>query len=181
MVVQFCRNKLSECICLYIKILCIFGKDEKLTYYLNYEIMNPKYFSGLILIIVAFLSLFSSCEISPLPDIEPDPLYHIAGITNWTGHDPEICDPGRKLIFAITFHNKTKEYELEPDRSTACHWEGIEEGDVMKVVVMDENRDMIHTRIKNYTPSNPERPSLALNKLPYIQVCRMNDLELRGF
>ena len=123
----------------------------------------------------------TSCQEEELTKLNNDPLPFVAAVINWTGHNPFICSTGETLIFSVTANNNTQEFKLPPDSSVSYFEEGVDEGDVIRVVVMDENRDMIHTRTKNYYPSNPELPGDGDSNTPAIKVCQIDELELLGF
>lgn len=100
-------------------------------------------------------------------------------VSNWTGHWRH-CSPGETLVFSVTANNNTQEFTLGKD-SGASYREELEEGDIINIAVMKPNRDIIHSRSKTFSPSNPERPSPDGNNLPVIEICKIDKLDLYGF
>lgn len=104
----------------------------------------------------------------------------VIGVSNWTGHWDEICSPGETLIFQITAKDNTQEFTIPAD-SDKSYIEDIEEGDLIKIQVFNENGSLILSGSKDYKPSNPDIASPALNGAPFIQVCNIGELEMFGF
>ena len=130
--------------------------------------------------VLTFLLVFSSCT-PEYDDFEAKTNEELTLIvvSNWTGHW-RYCSPGETLIFSVTAKNNTQEFTLGKD-SGASYREELEEGDLINIAVMKPNRDIIHSRSKTFSPSNPEKPSPDGNNLPVIEVCNIDQLDLYGF
>ena len=133
-----------------------------------------------ILYLIPLCVFFGSCE-PEYADYEGINYEHLTfiGVSNWTGHWRN-CSPGETLIFSVSVKHTTQEFTL-PFNSDASFKAEFEEGDMIHIVVMDENRDIIHIRSKDFSPSDPEKSSPEGDKKPFIQVCDIDRLDLYGF
>lgn len=104
----------------------------------------------------------------------------IIALINWTGHWDALCSPGEKLTFSITHKNENQRFDVEAD-SGAPFRADIKEGDLIKIIVMNSEGNVIHSRSKNYEPSNPEVPAGGLDMKPVIRVCQIDRLDVEGF
>lgn len=104
----------------------------------------------------------------------------IIALNNWTGHWDAICSPGQKLTFSITHNEKTQRFDIDAD-SGAPFRADLQEGDLIKIIVQDTDGNVLHSRSKNFEPSNPERPAKGLDMTPIITVCQIDRLDVEGF
>ena len=122
-----------------------------------------------------------SCESADIIDNEPEDLGTMIALTNWTGHWRN-CDKGETLIFLLKVNNKTAEEFTITQDSGAAFWSDIEEGDLLQIQIMQENRNVILRGSKTFMPSDPERVDLAnRSRTPNIRVCKLNQLDLFDF
>ena len=101
-------------------------------------------------------------------------------VSNWTGHPNRICSPGETLLFTVTKRGNAQEFELAPDTG-ATYYDDLEEGDLLEIQVRRKDGEILHQRTRQFTPSDPDRPSPDLNRTPIIQVCEIGRLDLLGF
>ncbi len=129
--------------------------------------------------IALLCTLFVSCTENDSDDqlVERLP---VIGLVNWTGHWDALCSPGENLTFSITHEGKNQRFEIEADSGAAFNAD-LKEGDLIKIVVLNNNGDVIHSRSKNFEPSNPERPARGLDMTPVITVCQIDRLDVEGF
>ena len=137
--------------------------------------------SNKVVYLLALASLFYSCSLDDDSNTISEPIGPWIGLSNWTGHWDAICSPGQTLVFSVTAHSNTQTFEIPFDSGATYREAKLKEGDLIRVVIMDKNRNVIHSRSKNFYPSNPERPAPGLKGAPIIQVCDVGRLDLLGF
>ncbi len=129
-------------------------------------------------ILITCLS-FASCSDEDSEPIAGEDLPVIA-LVNWTGHWDALCSPGEKLIFSITHDEKTQRFEIEADSGAPFNAD-LKEGDLINIIVQDADGNVLHSRTKNFEPSNPERPAKGLDMTPVITICQIDRLDVEGF
>ena len=122
-----------------------------------------------------------SCSLDDLDSFISNTRLPAIGLSNWTGHWDTICSPGETLIFSITAYYKAQTYEIPFDSGASFQEENLKEGDLIRITIMDKNRNVILSQNKNFYPSNPERTGGGLNRTPMIQVCDRGRLDLFNF
>jgi len=131
------------------------------------------------LLIFVILIGFNSCEKGV--EITGGETRDVLGLSNWTGHWDEICSTGRTLTFVVTVGDATEEHTILKDSGSSFKGE-INEGDLVSVQILNEMGNVLLSRQKTFTPSDPEQVAPTLDgEGTYVQVCDIGILEFYGF
>ena len=125
------------------------------------------------------LTLLMSCA-AESDTFEIDPSLPQIALVNWTGHWDAICSPGQTLIFNITHKEKTERFEIAAD-SGASFRKDMTPGDILRITIQDIDRNVLHSRTKEYLPIDKEPDQFGIVNPPVIRVCQIDRLDIDGF
>ena len=134
-------------------------------------------------IVLTFFSFLVSCADDDQIDTEA-PKLTIIRCSNDTSDSPHnfLCSEGKTMSFSIRSGDQFVSKEIS-ERGSAQIKMDIKEGDLLNIEIRDTDGNLMLSREKTFSPSNPEAifPKFPDTKSPYIIVCDTRVLEIVNF